>query len=181
MLLYPILSSQKITLSIIEYNFTISQDPNFYFTIQYIKIIFLHNKIIYPKTQIKTKTQITSTTTCYHHHHEEHTQTETHGHTTTLQQKSKQMKPTSATMKPTFTTTTRDTATTTTHPPPPCKQTHKKSKKNPFKFWYYLTSKHQKGPLPDLLLVKKFTIVLLYCSSIVKIKIIHFILSFSFP
>ena len=91
------------------------------------------------------------------------------------------MKPTSATMKPTFTTTTRDTATTTTHPPPPCKQTHKKSKKNPFKCWYYLTSKHQKGPLPDLLLVKKFTIVLLYCSSIVKIKIIHFILSFSFP
>ena len=30
---------------------------NFYFTIQHIKIIFLHNKIIYPKTQIKTKTQ----------------------------------------------------------------------------------------------------------------------------
>ena len=32
-----------------------SQHPNFYFTIQHIKIIFLHNKIIYPKTQIKTK------------------------------------------------------------------------------------------------------------------------------
>ena len=40
-----------------------SQHPNFYFTIQHIKIIFLHNKIIYPKTQIKTKTQITSATT----------------------------------------------------------------------------------------------------------------------
>ena len=34
-----------------------SQHSNFYFTIQHIKIIFLHNKIIYPKTQIKTKTQ----------------------------------------------------------------------------------------------------------------------------
>ena len=56
-----------------------SQHPNFYFTIQHIKIIFLRNKIIYPKTQIKTKTQITSTTTYYHHHDEEHTQTETHG------------------------------------------------------------------------------------------------------
>ena len=28
---------------------------NFYFTIQHIKIIFLYNKIIYPKIQIKTK------------------------------------------------------------------------------------------------------------------------------
>ena len=36
--------------------------PNFYFTIQHIKIIFLRNKIIYPKNQIKIKTQITSTT-----------------------------------------------------------------------------------------------------------------------
>ena len=34
-----------------------SQHPNFYFTIQHIKILFLHNKIIYPKTQIKVKTQ----------------------------------------------------------------------------------------------------------------------------
>ena len=34
-----------------------SQHFNFYFTIQHIKIIFLHNKIIYPKTQIKTETQ----------------------------------------------------------------------------------------------------------------------------
>ena len=33
------------------------QYPNFYFIIQHIKIIFLHNKIIYPKTQIKTKIQ----------------------------------------------------------------------------------------------------------------------------
>ena len=32
-----------------------SQHPNFYFTIQHIKIIFLHNKIIYPKTQLKAK------------------------------------------------------------------------------------------------------------------------------
>ena len=70
------------------YHYTIqfyntSNIPNFYFTIQHIKIIFLCNKIIYPKTQIKSKTQITSTTCChrcYHHHHEEHTQTETHGH-----------------------------------------------------------------------------------------------------
>ena len=41
---------------------------NFYFSILLIKIIYLHNKIIYLKTQIKTKTQIT---TCYHHHHEQ--------------------------------------------------------------------------------------------------------------
>ena len=61
-----------------------SQHPNFYFTIQHIKIIFLRNKIIYPKTQIKTKTQITSTTTYYHHHDEEHTQTETHGNPPTI-------------------------------------------------------------------------------------------------
>ena len=54
---YPILPSQKATLSIIPYHFTIIKHPNFYFTIQHIKIIFLHNKIIYPKTQIKTKTQ----------------------------------------------------------------------------------------------------------------------------
>ena len=45
-----------------------SNIPNFYFSILLIKIIYLHNKIIYPKTQIKTKTQIT---TCYHHHHEQ--------------------------------------------------------------------------------------------------------------
>ena len=32
--------------------------PNFYFSILLIKIIYLHNKIIYIKTQIKTKTQI---------------------------------------------------------------------------------------------------------------------------
>ena len=61
-----------------------SQHPNFYFTIQHIKIIFIRNKIIYSKTQIKTKTQITSATTYYHHHDEEHTQTETHGHATTI-------------------------------------------------------------------------------------------------
>ena len=34
-----------------------SQHLNFYFTIQHIRITFLHNKIIYPKTQIKTKAQ----------------------------------------------------------------------------------------------------------------------------
>ena len=34
-----------------------SQHLNFYFTIQHIRITFLHNKIIYPKTQIKTKSQ----------------------------------------------------------------------------------------------------------------------------
>ena len=57
--------------------------PNIYFTIQHIKIIFLCNKIIYHKTQIKTKTQITLITCCHrhrHNHHEEHTQTETHGY-----------------------------------------------------------------------------------------------------
>ena len=32
-----------------------SHHPNFYFTIQHIKIIFLPNKIIYPKTQINKK------------------------------------------------------------------------------------------------------------------------------
>ena len=42
--------------------------PKFYFPILLLKIIYLHNKIIYPKTQIKTKTQIT---TCYHHDHEQ--------------------------------------------------------------------------------------------------------------
>ena len=55
------------------YHYTIpfyntSSIPNFYFPILLIKIIYLHNKIIYPQTQIKTKTQIT---TCYHHHHEQ--------------------------------------------------------------------------------------------------------------
>ena len=50
---YSILPSQKVTLSILQY----SQHPNFYFIIQHIKNLFLHNKIIYPKTQIKTKTQ----------------------------------------------------------------------------------------------------------------------------
>ena len=47
---HPILSSQKVTLSIIPYYLQYSQYPNFYFIIQHIKIIFLHNKIIYPKT-----------------------------------------------------------------------------------------------------------------------------------
>ena len=79
-LLHPILHSKK---SLYQLYYTIlqySQHPNFYFTIRYIKIIFLHNKIIYLKTQIKTKTQITSATTCYHyhHHHEKHTQTNFH-------------------------------------------------------------------------------------------------------
>ena len=55
------------------YHYTIpfyntSSIPNFYFSILLIKITYLHNKIIYPKIQIKTKTQIT---TCYHHHHEQ--------------------------------------------------------------------------------------------------------------
>ena len=55
------------------YHYTIpfyntSSIPNFYFPILLIKIIYLHNKIIYPQTQIKTKTQITI---CYHHHHEQ--------------------------------------------------------------------------------------------------------------
>ena len=95
---------------------------NFYFSILLIKIIYLHNKTIYIKIQIKTTTQI-----CNHHHnHKQYTQTEIHGRATTLRQKSKQM-------KPTFATTTRDTTTATTHPPPPCKETHKKSKKNPFR------------------------------------------------
>ena len=49
---YSTLPSQKTTLSIIQYHFTILQHPNFYFTIQHIKIIFLHNKIIYPKITI---------------------------------------------------------------------------------------------------------------------------------
>ena len=86
---YPILfyhlkkSFYNLYHTILQY----SQHPNFYFTIQHIKIIFLHNKIIYPKTQIKTKTQITST--CYHHHHEEHTQTKTHDHATTPRQPEK--------------------------------------------------------------------------------------------
>ena len=77
---HPILHFKK---SLYQLYYTIlqySQYPNFYFTIRYIKIIFLHNKIIYLKTQIKTKTQITSATTCYHyhHHHEKHTQTNFH-------------------------------------------------------------------------------------------------------
>ena len=55
------------------YHYTIpfyntSSIPNFYFSILLIKIIYLHNKIIYPKIQLKTKTQIT---TYYHHHHEQ--------------------------------------------------------------------------------------------------------------
>ena len=49
---YLILPSQKVTLSIIQYNFTILQHPNFYFPILLIKIIFLHNKIIYPTITI---------------------------------------------------------------------------------------------------------------------------------
>ena len=50
---------------------------NFYFSILLIKIIYLHNKIIYLKIQIKTKTQIT---TCYHHHDQPsiHHQSQTH-------------------------------------------------------------------------------------------------------
>ena len=103
---YSTLPFQKITLSIIQHHFTILQHPNFYFTIQHIKIIFLHNKIIYPKTQI--------TSACYHHHHEEHTQTETHGHATTITTTNPHLLP----------------------PPPrqpltPPPLTHKKKKKNP--------------------------------------------------
>ena len=45
---HSILLSQKDTLSIIQY----SQHPNFYFHILLIKIIFLHNKIIYPTITI---------------------------------------------------------------------------------------------------------------------------------
>ena len=41
--------NKKNILSIIQFYFTILQHSNFYFTIQHIKIIFLHNKIIYPK------------------------------------------------------------------------------------------------------------------------------------
>ena len=47
---HSILPSQKVTLSIIPYYFTIHLAPNFYFTKQNIKIIYLHNKIIYFKT-----------------------------------------------------------------------------------------------------------------------------------
>ena len=121
LLYFTILKSHFIIYTIPFYN--ISSIPNFYFSILFIKIIYLYNKIIYIKTQIKTKTQICNhllpppPQTTY--------QTETHGHATTPRQKSKQM-------KPTFATTTRDTTTATTHPPPPCKETHKKSKKNPF-------------------------------------------------
>ena len=49
---YLILPSQKVILSITQYNFTILQHPNFYFPILLIKIIFLHNKIIYPTITI---------------------------------------------------------------------------------------------------------------------------------
>ena len=99
------------------YHYTIqfyntSNIPNIYFTIQHIKIIFLCNKIIYLKTQIKTKTQITLITCCHrhrHNHHEEHTQTETYGHTTTPQQPQKPQPrnpwpPPSPWQPPTFTT-----------------------------------------------------------------------------
>ena len=48
--------------------YNISSISNFYFPILFIKIIYLHNKIIYPQTQIKTKTQIP---TCYHHRHKQ--------------------------------------------------------------------------------------------------------------
>ena len=48
--------------------YNISSIPNFYFPILLIKIIYLHDIIMYPQTQIKTKTQIT---TCYHHHDEQ--------------------------------------------------------------------------------------------------------------
>ena len=56
-LLYFIISKNHfITYTIPFYN--TSSISNFYFSILLIKIIYLHNKIIYIKTQIKTKTQI---------------------------------------------------------------------------------------------------------------------------
>ena len=56
LLYFIILKSYFITYIISFYN--ISNILNFYFSILLIKIIYLHNKIIYFKTQIKTKTQI---------------------------------------------------------------------------------------------------------------------------
>ena len=50
---FIILKEYFINYIILQY----SQYFNFYFTIQHIKIMFLYNKIIYHKTQIKTKTQ----------------------------------------------------------------------------------------------------------------------------
>ena len=56
LLYFTISKNHFITYTIPFYNtFNI---PNFYFSILLIKIIYLHNKIIYIKTQIKTKTQI---------------------------------------------------------------------------------------------------------------------------
>ena len=52
-----ILSSQKLLYQLYHIILQYSQHSNFYFTIQHIKIIFLFNKIIYPKTQIKIKIQ----------------------------------------------------------------------------------------------------------------------------
>ena len=59
-------------------------------------------------------------------------------------------------MKPNFATTTRDITTATTHPPPPCKETHKKSKKNPFRIpigsWspcLHRRCLHNHGPMQD--------------------------------
>ena len=67
-------------------NYTISfyntsNIPTFIFPILLIKIIYLLNKIIYPKIQIKKKnpkpkTQIISATTHHHHHQQVHTQTD---------------------------------------------------------------------------------------------------------
>ena len=49
--------SKKILYQLYHTILQYSQHPYFYFTIQHIRITFPHNKIIYPKTQIKTKTQ----------------------------------------------------------------------------------------------------------------------------
>ena len=100
MLSYSTLPFQKTTLSIIQYHFTILQHPNFYFTIKHVKIIFLYNKIIYPKITIIYNTthylfflshsfcSRTTTNLLNHHHH----------------------KPTTAALH------TLDTTTTTTNP-----------------------------------------------------------------
>ena len=54
---YSILSSQKTTLSIMQYHFTIHSTSEFYFTILHIKIIYLYNKIIYSKEREKMRQQ----------------------------------------------------------------------------------------------------------------------------
>ena len=56
-LLYFTISKSHFIIYTIPFYNTFSI-PNFYFSILLIKIIYLHNKIIYIKTQIKTKTQI---------------------------------------------------------------------------------------------------------------------------